>query len=133
MFNLCHWLRVDKSRDYKPFLKQALPRLWAISINGADNLDEKRGWSGYIQPLDRGSFDVGGLLKTLKELGYRGPIGLQWYGIAATPGITWLARWLPGGSSLRTGRTELCHSGLLAFVLIGPAAPHRGALRSAGL
>ena len=81
MFNLCHWLRVDKSRDYKPLLKQAMPRLWAVSINGADNFDEKPGWSGYIQPLDKGSFDVGGLLKTLKELGYKGPIGLQCYGI----------------------------------------------------
>jgi sugar phosphate isomerase/epimerase len=81
MFNLCHWLRVDKSRDYKPLLKQAMPRLWAVSINGADNFDEKPGWNGYIQPLDKGSFDVGGLLKTLKELGYKGPIGLQCYGI----------------------------------------------------
>lgn len=81
MFNLCHWLRVDKSRDYKPLLRQALPRLWAVSINGADNFDEKPGWSHYIQPLDQGSFDVGKLLKTLKELGYKGPIGLQCYGI----------------------------------------------------
>jgi sugar phosphate isomerase/epimerase len=81
MFNLCHWLRVDKSRDYRSLLKQAMPRLWAVSINGADNFDEKPGWSHYIQPLDKGSFDVGGLLKTLKELGYTGPIGLQCYGI----------------------------------------------------
>jgi sugar phosphate isomerase/epimerase len=81
MFNLCHWLRVDKQRDYKPLLKQAMPRLWAVSINGADPFDEKPGWSRYIQSLDRGSFDVGGLLKTLKELGYKGPVGLQCYGI----------------------------------------------------
>ncbi len=81
MFNLCHWLRVDKSRDYRPLLKQAMPRLWAVSINGADDFDEKPGWERYIQPLDRGSFDVGKLLRTLKELGYRGPVGLQCYGI----------------------------------------------------
>jgi len=81
MFNLCHWLRVDKSRDYKPLLKQAMPRLWAVSINGADEFDDKPEWDRYIQPLDKGSFDVGGLLKTLKELGYKGPIGLQCYGI----------------------------------------------------
>jgi sugar phosphate isomerase/epimerase len=81
MFNLCHWLRVDKSRDYRPLLKQAMPRLWAISINGADDFDEKPGWGRYIQPLDKGTFDVGKLLKTLKDLGYRGPIGLQCYGI----------------------------------------------------
>ena len=81
MFNLCHWLRVDKSREYKPLLKRAMPRLWAISINGADSQDDKPGWNRYIQPLDKGSFDVGALLMTLKELGYKGPIGLQCFGI----------------------------------------------------
>jgi sugar phosphate isomerase/epimerase len=81
MFNLCHWLRVDKGRDYKPLLKQALPRLWAVSINGADNFDQKPGWEHYIQPLDKGDFDLVGFLKTLKELDYKGPIGLQCYGI----------------------------------------------------
>ncbi len=81
MFNLCHWLRVDPSRDYRSLLHRALPKLWAVSINGADVLDEKPGWDHYIQPLDRGSFDVAGLLKTLDELGYAGPIGLQCYGI----------------------------------------------------
>jgi sugar phosphate isomerase/epimerase len=81
MFNLCHWLRVDKSRDYKPLLKAALPRLWAVSINGADNLDLKPGWDRYIQPLGQGNFDMAGFLRTLRELGYTGPIGLQCYGI----------------------------------------------------
>jgi sugar phosphate isomerase/epimerase len=81
MFNLCHWLRVDKGRDYKPLLKQAMPRLWAVSINGADAFDDKPGWDHYIQPLDKGNFDVAGFLRTLKELGYQGPIGLQCYGI----------------------------------------------------
>jgi len=81
MFNLCHWLRVDQQRDYAPLLKQAMPRLWAVSINGADVNDDRPGWDKYIQPLDRGDFDVGRFLKTLKQLGYRGPIGLQCYGI----------------------------------------------------
>jgi len=81
MFNLCHWLRVDQQRDYKPLLQQAMPRLWAVSLNGADELDPGPDWDHYIQPLDKGSFDVPGLLKTLKELGYKGPIGLQCYGI----------------------------------------------------
>jgi len=81
MFNLCHWLRVDKQRDYKPLLQAAMPRLWAISISGADEFDAKPGWDHYIQPLDKGSFDLAKFLKTLKELGYRGPIGLQCFGI----------------------------------------------------
>ena len=81
MFNLCHWLRADKQRDYQPLLARAMPKLWAVSICGADDFDPAPGWNHYIQPLDKGSFDVGLLLKTLKDLGYKGPIGLQCYGI----------------------------------------------------
>jgi len=58
MFNLCHWLRVSKDRDYFTPLKQAMPRLMAISINGADEWDKKPGWDKYIQPLGRGDFDL---------------------------------------------------------------------------
>ncbi len=81
MFNLCHWLRVDQSRDYRPLLQAALPRLWAVSINGADVRDDRSDWKRYIQPLDQGSFDVAALLQTLAELGYQGPIGLQCFGL----------------------------------------------------
>ncbi len=81
MFNLCHFLRVCKDRDYKTRLQQAMPRLWAVSINGADERDDKPGWKHYIQPLDSGNFDMATFLKTLWELGYKGPIGLQCYGI----------------------------------------------------
>ena len=81
MFNLCHWLRVSKDRNYEPLLAKAMPRLWAVSINGADEFDPKDGWAHYIQPLGRGSFDVFALLKTLRRLGFTGPVGLQCYGI----------------------------------------------------
>ncbi len=81
MFNLCHWLRVDASRDYRPLLERAKPRLWAVSVNGADVRDEKPGWDRYIQPLGKGSFDLAGFLATLRDVGYNGPIGLQCYGI----------------------------------------------------
>jgi hypothetical protein len=81
MFNLCHWLRVSKDHDYRPLLAQAMPRLWAVSINGADEFDAKPGWAHYIQPLGRGSFDMFTFLKTLRQFGYTGPIGLQCYGI----------------------------------------------------
>ena len=81
MFNLCHWLRVSKDRNYKPLLASAMPRLWAVSISGADEFDDQPGWAHYIQPLGRGSFDMLAFLKTLRQLGYTGPIGLQCYGI----------------------------------------------------
>lgn len=81
MFNLCHWLRVSSDRDYASRLKQAMPRLMAVSLNGADEWDSNQGWAKYIQPLGRGSFDVSKLLQTLRELGFKGPVGLQCYGI----------------------------------------------------
>ena len=81
IFNLCHWLRVSKDRDYKTRLQQAMPHLWAVSINGADERDDKPGWDRYIQPLDSGNFDMKKFLKTLRDLGYKGPIGIQCYGI----------------------------------------------------
>jgi len=80
-FNLCHWLRTSKDRNYQPLLVQAAPLMFGVSINGADNFDEEPGFSRYIQPLDRGSFDVGRFLKTLRQCGYKGPVGLQCYGI----------------------------------------------------
>ncbi|MRR31215.1 sugar phosphate isomerase/epimerase [bacterium] len=81
MFNLCHWLRVSKDRDYAPLLKQAMPRLMAVSINGADEWDDKPGWSKYIQPLGRGTFDMKQFLHTVQGMGFKGPVGLQCYGI----------------------------------------------------
>ena len=81
MFNLCHWLSVSKSRDYVPLLQQAMPRLWAVSVNGADEYDPKPGFGRYVQPLDAGTFDVATFFGKLSELGYHGAIGLQCYGI----------------------------------------------------
>lgn len=86
VFNLCHWLRVDQRRDYKPLLKQAMPRLRAVTINGADTFDPQPGWDRYIQPLDSGSFDVPAFVNTLNELGFRGRIGLQCYGVGGDAG-----------------------------------------------
>jgi sugar phosphate isomerase/epimerase len=81
MFNLCHYLRVSRERDYRPLLARAMPRLFAVSINGADEYSEAPDWSRYIQPLGRGSFDMYRFLVTLHDLGFAGPVGLQCYGI----------------------------------------------------
>ena len=84
MFNLCHWLRVSPDRDYKTRLVEAMPYLRAVSINGADERDERAGkpkWDRYIQPLGNGNFDQAAFVKTLCELGYKGPVGLQCFGI----------------------------------------------------
>jgi sugar phosphate isomerase/epimerase len=78
-FNLCHWLKLDKPSSMKRLLELARPRLFLVTINGADS--DGQNWDRLIQPLDSGSFDVGSLLKALKDLGYTGPIGLQCYGV----------------------------------------------------
>jgi sugar phosphate isomerase/epimerase len=81
-FNLCHFLRVDNEKNLDRRLQEMRPYLLAVNINGADGgstngLD----WDRLIQTLDRGSFDVGRVLKRLKQLGYTGPVGLQCYAI----------------------------------------------------
>ena len=82
MFNLCHWLKVDNEENLRPLLVSVMPHLFAVSINGTDRAAEIRAGTGnWLQPLDSGSFDVGAFLETLRELGYRGPVGLQCYGI----------------------------------------------------
>lgn len=81
-FNLCHWLKVEGPGDLKKALEPAIDRLFLVTINGADGSETKKaGWNRLIQRLGEGSYDVYPLLKTLKELGYTGPIGLQAYGI----------------------------------------------------
>ncbi|MCL4693962.1 MAG: TIM barrel protein, partial [Candidatus Hydrogenedentes bacterium] len=82
MFNLCHWLKVDKEENLEPLLTAAMPYLFAVSIHGADRAEAIHAGTGnWIQPLDSGTFDIGAFLHTLRELGYRGPIGLQCYGL----------------------------------------------------
>jgi len=82
MFNLCHWLKVGDERELKPLLKSAMPHLLAVTINGADHAaDIQAGRGQMILPLDRGTFDLLAFLKILKELKYRGPLGLQCYGL----------------------------------------------------
>ncbi len=75
-FNLAHFLAAKDEPNLDQRLKDALPYLEMVSINGADHEGE---WNRLIQPLDRGEFDVFGLLKKLHTLGYKGPVGLQCY------------------------------------------------------
>jgi sugar phosphate isomerase/epimerase len=82
MFNLCHWLRVGDEQQMRPLLEAARPYLFAVSINGADHAAAIRAGKGkMIYPLDQGEFDLGALLQALRDVGYRGPIGIQCFGI----------------------------------------------------
>jgi sugar phosphate isomerase/epimerase len=81
-FNLCHFLKLDDEKNLETRLKEAAPYLFIVSINGADG-GQTNGmdWNRLIQTLDRGNLDVGRVLRTLTQLGYTGPIGLQCYAI----------------------------------------------------
>ena len=79
-FNLCHWLKADGDKDYRPLVRQNADRIFAVTISGAQQ--GAKGWTkGLIQPLDKGDFDNRALLGVLHEAGYRGPIGLMCYGV----------------------------------------------------
>jgi len=79
-FNLCHWLMIDGDKDYRPVLRANAAKIFAVTINGA-KLGSKAWTNGLIQALDQGDFDNRQLLAFLREIGYRGPIGLMCYGI----------------------------------------------------
>jgi sugar phosphate isomerase/epimerase len=92
-FNLCHWLKVEGDQDPRPVLRGGLARWFYVSINGADKGDTKAmNWDRLIQPLGAGSYDVAGLVRDLRGMGYQGPVGFQGYGI-------------PGDSKEILGRT----------------------------
>ena len=86
-FNLCHWLKVEGgARDPAPVLRAALPRLMFVTISGADAGDTRAmGWDRLIQPLDAGTYDLGGFVRTLRTVGYTGPVGFQGYNLKGEP------------------------------------------------
>ncbi len=78
-FNLCHWLRTEDEKNMRSLITSAMPHLFVVSINGADS--GGKDWKQLIQTLDRGTFNIGRFLRTLKRSGFTGPIGFQGYGI----------------------------------------------------
>ncbi len=84
-FNLCHELRSGFDPEFHQLLDKAIPRLYGVTINGADR--QGRDWATLIQPLGRGDYDVTGLVRTISRAGYRGPFGIQCYGLKGDPGV----------------------------------------------
>jgi sugar phosphate isomerase/epimerase len=79
MFNLCHWGAVDKEKNLAELFHRSMPYIQCVTINGGEPTAKVN--SKWIAPLDEGSFDVRQVLRLLHEAGYRGPVGLQCYGI----------------------------------------------------
>ena len=81
-FNLCHCLATGDEARIPSLLEEAAPILTTVSISGADAGVRGADWKRLIQPLDRGTYDAGIVLRKLKQIGFKGPIGFQGYGIA---------------------------------------------------
>lgn len=80
-FNLCHALAVGDEAKIPTMLEQAGDRLFTATLCGADSGVSGGNWDRLIQTLDKGTYDVAGLLQTLHALRFTGPIGFQGYGI----------------------------------------------------
>jgi sugar phosphate isomerase/epimerase len=75
-FNLVHWRWVQSHQTLDQLLANARPFLKTVTINGMQQ--------DTIVSLADGDFDVAGFMSAVKRAGYRGPVGLQGYGIAGT-------------------------------------------------
>lgn len=86
VFNLCHFLKTDDQRNLYNVIDHIFPKLFAVSISGADSGDTKNmDWDQLIQPLGQGSFEVYDVVEYLKDKGFRGPFGIQCYNIKTPP------------------------------------------------
>ncbi len=80
-FNLCHEFLTGNGEKVMDTLRTVGPKAVLVSINGVDTNDKSR----YILPLGEGSFDMTAFLSELKRIGYKGPVGHQFYSIPGDP------------------------------------------------
>ncbi len=79
-FTFCHFLALDDAKNLDRVLEMARPYLTMVTINGTSGYASGN-LASWIQVLGDGTFDVGRVLKALRKLDYRGPIGIIAYGI----------------------------------------------------
>src|SRR5262249_17499918 len=72
-FNLVHWKWLPQRQSFGEALKEALPHLLCVTVNGLKG--------DAIVPPDEGDFDLAAFLKTLHGTGYKGRVGLQGFGV----------------------------------------------------
>jgi len=76
-FNLVHWKWVKQTRPVAAALKESLPHLFSVTINGL----KKSGRRDRIVSLDQGEYDMAAFLGIVKKVGFTGPVGLQCWSI----------------------------------------------------
>jgi sugar phosphate isomerase/epimerase len=85
-YNLCHEFLTKSGpkteEEALKTLRQVAPSAGMVSINGV-NIGAKR----YIVPLSESDLDLKRFLAELKQLGYQGPVGHQFYSIKGEPEI----------------------------------------------
>jgi len=83
-FNLCHALACGEEDQIFELLEKAKKHLFTVTVSGANAkaTGDDRLWKQLIQPLGKGTYDVGVLIRKLREIGFDGPVGFQGYGIA---------------------------------------------------
>lgn len=105
-FNLCHELAAGHGPRLPEILRHVAPALTLVTLNGATDRPGP-GWENYIQLLDRGTYDLAPLLRTLASVHYTGPIGIQFYNLKGDPRTnlaTTLAAWRALTARALTGR-----------------------------
>ncbi len=80
--NLAHELVANNCERMRDIIKASAPYLYSVTLNGADCGST---FKETIKMLGDGKFDLGQFLKELNAAGYRGPIGLQCYGLKGDP------------------------------------------------
>ncbi|HUU11654.1 MAG TPA: TIM barrel protein [Phycisphaerae bacterium] len=79
--NLCHALAMGEEKALPTLIEEAKGLLVTATICGADAGVTGADWGRLIQTLDKGTYDVAGLLRRLRKVGFTGPVGFQGYGI----------------------------------------------------
>jgi sugar phosphate isomerase/epimerase len=82
-FNLVHWKWQPERQPLDKLLKEALPHLKCVTINGLAG--------DRIVSLSDGDFDIDSVVATLRKVGFKGPVGLQGYSVPG-PSAEHLAR-----------------------------------------
>ncbi|MGL5017977.1 MAG: sugar phosphate isomerase/epimerase family protein [Luteolibacter sp.] len=80
--NLCHELFAGNSERLAEVVKTAAPFLNLVSINGASPIPGKGPKAWDTLPLGSGTFDTDAFLRLIRDSGYRGPIGHQFFAVA---------------------------------------------------
>ena len=79
--NLCHELFAGNAERLEEVVKIAAPHLNLISINGASPVPGKGSKAWDTLPLGEGTFDTTGFLRMVRDTGYSGPVGHQFYNV----------------------------------------------------